>query len=306
MRSPSVAIRRAPRLAPGARVALVSPAGPLRGDGDLQRAAANAASLGWESVAMPNALGRAGYLAGRDDDRLADLHAAFADPRIDAIWCVRGGYGTMRLLHALDLDLVAKRPKPLLGYSDVTALHAAVAGRAGVTSFHAPVARAALPPLALRSLRLATSGEGDPCGLAAEARVLRPGTAEGRLAGGNLALVAALCGTPWMPDLDDAILVLEDVHEAVYRIDRMLRQLLLSGRCASVRGVVFGQFTDLPEEPPEDTRPLDEVLGEFADALGVPCIAGAPVGHVDEQWTIEIGADAALDADARTLRVAAP
>lgn len=293
------------RLAPGARVALLSPAGPLRGAGDLERASANAAALGWEGEAMPHALDRDGYLAGRDEHRLADLHRAFADRAIDAVWCVRGGYGTMRLLDGLDADLLRRHPKPLLGYSDVTALHAAVRRLAGVTSFHAPVARASLPPLALESLRAASTGIGQPCGDAPEARILRGGAAEGRLAGGNLALVAALCGTPWMPSLDESILVLEDVHEPVYRIDRMLRQLLLSGRCAGVRGVAFGHFTDIPTEPPEETRPLDAVLGEFADRLGVPCLAGIPMGHVDAQWTLELGAPAALDADGCALHVLA-
>jgi muramoyltetrapeptide carboxypeptidase len=138
------------------------------------------------------------------------------------------------------------------------------------------------------------------------ARVLRGGAAEGRLAGGNLALLAALAGTPYLPDLDGTILVLEDVNEAVYRVDRMLRQLRLAGALDGCRAIVFGQCTDCPAESDDGARTLDEVLGELADELRVPCVAGAPVGHVEAQWTIPLGALAALDADERRLAVCRP
>ncbi|HEU4565533.1 MAG TPA: LD-carboxypeptidase [Gemmatimonadaceae bacterium] len=291
-----------PRLAPGARVALVCPAGPLHSPLELARAEESARSFGWEPVPGEHVLARDGYLAGSDAERAADLDRALRDPRIDGVWCVRGGYGAMRLLDALDWDALARRPRALLGYSDITALHAAIRARCDLISFHAPTARSTLTPFTRRSLERAVIHGEDPCGAAPDARVLRGGRAVGRLEGGNLALITALVGTPYAARLDDAILVLEDVSEPVYRIDRMLRHLMLSGALARVRAIVFGAFTDRGEET-EGTRPLDDVLREAADAAGVPCIAGAPVGHIDDQWTLPLGALAELDADRRTLTV---
>jgi muramoyltetrapeptide carboxypeptidase len=284
-------------------VALVAPAGPLAGPEDVERGAANVRAFGWEPVVGRYVLGRHGYFAGSDEERLADLQWALRDAAIDAVWCLRGGYGTMRLLDALDYDALARHPKAILGYSDVTALHAAVGRHAGLATFHGPVARARLPEMAARSLRAALTQDGDPCGVAAGARCLRGGTASGPLAGGNLALLAALAGTPYAPDLEGAILVLEDVNEAVYRIDRMLRQLRLAGMLDGVRGLAFGHFTAIPADGDEGERLLDDVLAELADELRVPCLAGIPMGHLDEQWTLPLGTTAALDADAGRLDV---
>jgi muramoyltetrapeptide carboxypeptidase len=224
---------------------------------------------------------------------------------VDAVWCLRGGYGAMRILPAVDWGALASRPRALVGFSDITALHAAAGRHAGVASYHGPTARAVLTAFSRDSLSVAVGRRGDPCGAAPDAETLRGGRARGRLAGGNLALVAALVGTPYAVPLDGAILVLEDVGEAVYRVDRMLQQLLLSGALAGVRGVAFGHCTHCPEESDDGARGLADVLREIADALGVPCLLGVPVGHVDDQWTIPLGADAELDADARALSVVA-
>ena len=292
-----------PPLAPGARVALVAPAGPLRGEADVARGMDNARCLGWEPVVGRHVLRRRGYFAGTDAERLADLNAALADPRVDGVWCLRGGYGAMRLLEAVDYAALARRPKALVGFSDITALHAAVGVRTGLVTYHGPVARGLLPERSAASLRAAVAAHADPCGVAPAARTLRGGRAEGRLAGGNLALLAALAGTPWAPSLDGAILVLEDVNEAIYRVDRMLRQLLLAGMLRECRAIVFGQCTDCPTESDDGARTLDDVLVELADLLRVPCLAGIPMGHVDEQWTLPLGARAVLDADAHRLHV---
>ena len=294
-----------PTLEPGARVALVAPAGPLRGEEDLERAKDNARRFGWEPVAGAHVLARAGYLAGDDRARIDDLNTAIADDRIDAIWCVRGGYGAMRILERIDYAAMQRWPKAVIGYSDITALHAAVNTRCGLVSYHGPTARAELTPFSSDSLQRALGG-GDCCGIASDAQTLYRGRARGRLVGGNLALLCALNGTAFAPSYEDAILVLEDVNEAVYRIDRMLTQLRLAGQLARCKGIVFGQFTDIPRDAPEEsggTRTLEELLGEFADALRIPCIAGAPVGHVANQWTLPLGADAEIDADQRVLRI---
>jgi muramoyltetrapeptide carboxypeptidase len=295
--------RLPPPLAPGARVALVAPAGPLRGEEDVQRAVDNARSLGWEPVVGAHALARRGYFAGGDAERADDLNRALADDAIDGVWSLRGGYGAMRILPALDYDALCRRPKPLLGYSDITAVHCAVAARCGLVSYHAPTARAGLTPFSRRSLEEAVRRRGDPCGTAPDARVLRGGRAAGVLAGGNLALLAALAGTPYAPQLDGAILVLEDVNEAVYRVDRMLQQLLLAGLLDGCQAIVFGHCTSCPEESDDGARRLDDVVAEIADALHVPCLAGVPVGHIDDQWTLPLGAAAELDAEGKTLSV---
>lgn len=299
-----------PPLAPGARVALVAPAGPLRGPGDVAQAEANCRALGWEPRVAPHALARAHYFAGDDAARLADLNAALADPTVDAVWCLRGGYGAMRLLPHVDWDALARRPRPVIGFSDVTALHAGAAARVPrLVTFHGPTARATLPDFARASLARALGHAGDPCGPAPGARTLRAGTARGRLAGGNLALLAALCGTRWLPSFAGALVVLEDVNEPVYRLDRMLRQLLLAGALDGCAGIVAGQFTHCPEPCDDDgRRSVAEVVAEAAEALGVPAVLGVPVGHVDAQWTLPLGAEAELvaDAGAVALHVAWP
>jgi muramoyltetrapeptide carboxypeptidase len=295
--------RRPPLLSGRARVALVAPAGPLRDADDVQRAVDNVQSLGWEPIVASNALARTGYFAGDDAQRASELNRAFTDDSIDAVWCLRGGYGTTRILDALDYDAFARRPKPVIGYSDVTALHAALRMRAGVVTFHGPTARGILTSFSRESLYQAVVAGCNSCGVAPDARTLRSGRAEGVLAGGNLALVAALAGTPYAPRFDGAIVILEDIDEAVYRIDRMLRQLLMSGMLDGARAIAFGACTNCPEAADDGSRRLDDVVGEMADLLGVPAVSAIPVGHIRDQWTFPLGAAAVLDADARALTV---
>ena len=296
-------VRSPPLLQPGARVALVAPSGPLRDEHDLERAVATTRVLGWEPIVGSHVLERDGYLAGSDEHRAADFNRFAGDPSIDAIWCIRGGYGAMRLLDCLDYDAWRRTPKTLIGYSDITALHSAIGPRAELVTFHGPTARGHLTEFSEASLRAALSLGTEPCGEAPRASVLEGGRARGRLVGGNLALVAALLGTPYGASFDDAILVLEDVNESVYRIDRMLTQMRLAGALDRLAGIVFGHFTDIPPEPTDEQRPLSDVLREVAHHCGVPCLANIPLGHIADQWTVPLGAFAQLDADARTLTV---
>ena len=299
----SIARRAPPLLASGARIALVAPAGPLRGSEDLERAFENVRALGWEPVVAPHALARTGYFAGDDEARASDFNDALRDRRIDGIWCLRGGYGAMRLLDRIDWSTLRGQGKPILGYSDVTALHGAIARQAGLVSYHAPTARSTLSPFSRASLERAVVRGENSCGVAEGARVLRPGRAVGRIEGGNLAVFAALVGTPYLPPLDGAMLLLEDVNEAVYRIDRMLAQLRLSGALHGVRAIIFGQCTNCPEESDDGARTLDDVLVELADWLRVPCLAGVPIGHVAEQWTVGLGGVGELDCGEKRLTV---
>lgn len=297
-------MRLPPPLTPGARVALIAPAGPLRSASALDDAVAQTRSFGWEPVVGEHAAARVGYFAGSDAQRLNDLNAALRDDTIDGIWCVRGGYGAMRLLDGLDVDAMRKRPRTLIGYSDITVLHTALGNAANVITFHGPHAALTLSPFSRDSFERAVIARRDPCGEAPHARTLRPGRAEGRLVGGNLSLLASLCGTRFAPDYANAILVVEDIGEPTYRIDRMLCQLALSGAFARLAGIAFGQFSEGTEPGDVSSRPLDDVLLEAAGIAGVPAIAGIPLGHIDDQWTLPLGAAAELDADRRTLHVA--
>ncbi|PYP79054.1 MAG: LD-carboxypeptidase [Gemmatimonadetes bacterium] len=297
-------MRLPPLLSPGARVALVAPAGPLRGAEELDASIANARSLGWDPRPGANVLARHEYLGGTDAERLRDLNTALADDDVDAVWCVRGGYGALRLLPHVDWASLTRRPRALIGFSDVTALHAAASTRCELITYHGPTARVSLTDFSRTSLVRAVVEGRDPCGRADAARTVRPGRASGRLVGGNLALLTSLAGTPYAPDYRGAILVLEDVGEPAYRIDRMLTQLRLSGALAQIAGLVVGHFTDTAPGHDLSATALDTLIGEAADVAGVPAVAGVPVGHIDEQWTIPLGATAQLDADTLTLAVA--
>ena len=279
-------------------------------------------SLGFKVKPGAHLFERDGYLAGSDTARAADLNAMFADDGVDAIWCVRGGYGASRILPLLDYALMQRKPKALIGYSDITALHMAIHRHAGLVTFHGPVAFRALTPYSLGELKRVLWAAETPVRLGgpppferAEGRVdwenrvarLVAGTARGRLLGGNLCLMSHLCGTPYLPDLHGAILFLEDVEEAYYRIDRMLTQLWLSGALAGVAGVAFGKFTNCdPSAFFVQNRPLEDILAERCRALGVPAVAGIMVGHVEDQTTLPVGCLAELDADAGTLTLLEP
>ncbi|HSM35457.1 MAG TPA: LD-carboxypeptidase [Longimicrobiales bacterium] len=297
---------RPPRLAPGARVALVAPAGPVD-DARIARAVARLQRLGLEPVEGRGVRERAAYLAGSDRTRAADIAWAFRDPGIDAVWALRGGYGSMRLWRQLPLEILRTRPRVFLGYSDNTSLHLAFQ-RQGVVSFHGPHAGAERLPSRAAACLVAVLFEAAPAGVlpGADARPvpLVGGRAEGRLAGGNLSLLAAAAGTPFAPEARGRILILEDVDEAVYRIDRMLEQLLASGVMEGVRGLALGRFTKVADN--RRPRKLDDVLAEFAGRLGVPTLSNLPFGHLADSWTLPLGARARLDADAGTLEILEP
>jgi muramoyltetrapeptide carboxypeptidase len=308
-----------PRLVPGSRVALVAPAGPLLETDDLTRAQQLCRALGYVPVLGANAASRYGYLAGTDDQRLTDLNGALRDPTVDAVWCIRGGYGTIRLLERVDYEAVARRPKPLIGFSDITALLNSVARRSGVVTFHGPVARAAMLQFSrghFERVLAAVEAPGRLGRLPPPTDVLVPqedrivtltgGTTEGRLAGGNLTLLHCLIGTPYFPDLDGAILFLEDVGEHLYNVDRMLAHFRIVGALRHLAGVVVGRFTHLNRANRDGALGFDEVLATYFGPLGIPVAYGFPIGHIAAQWTLPLGVRARLDADAGELELLEP
>ncbi len=305
--------RRPARALPGAlragqAVALVAPGGPVSGR-RIAAAERRCRALGLEPVLGGAVHGRLGYLSGEDAARAEDLARAVADPAIAAVWAVRGGYGAMRILDRVDLRPLRRMPKPFIGFSDNTAIHLAL-DRLDVVSYHGPHAGAqefpAWTEACFRRILFDGGGAGAlPADDEAERpTTLREGVAEGRLAGGNLALLAALCGTPYALRGRGRIVVVEDVGEPVYRIDRMLVQLELAGCFDGAAGLAFGQFTEVDTRA--DERPLGDVLRERASAIGVPAVAGLPIGHGARSWTLPLGVRVRLDADARTLELLEP
>jgi muramoyltetrapeptide carboxypeptidase len=302
---------RPPKLVPGSRIALIAPAGPLLERDDLTRAEALCRALGYEPVLGKNAYNHHGYLAGTDEERLSDLNRALQDSDLSAVWCIRGGYGVTRLL--------ARRPKALIGFSDITALLNAVSRAAGVVTFHGPVARASMPPFSRGHFeRVLTQAESPgrlgrlpaPAGVLVpqEHRIvtLRGGIAEGPLAGGNLTLLQCLIGTPWFPDLVGAILFIEDAGERLYRVDRALAHLRTIGALQRLAGVVVGRFTELDRAGRDGALGFDQVLSSYFGPLNIPVAYGFPVGHIDDQWTLPLGIRARLDADGGELELLEP
>jgi muramoyltetrapeptide carboxypeptidase len=235
---------------------------------------------------------REGYLAGDDPRRLAELWAALEEPETAAILCARGGYGTMRLLDRLPTDRIRRARKLLVGFSDVTALHAAWA-RAGLRSLHGPMVATlgdAREGLVDRFVGALTGGRPAPRPL----EPVVPGRAEAPLLGGNLAVLASLSGTPYFPPLAGSVLFLEDVGERPYRVDRMLTQLRLAGVFAEVAGVVVGAFTEC--KPGPDGVTVESVLRDRLGDLRVPVAFGLPAGHVEDNLELPLGAPVELDA----------
>jgi muramoyltetrapeptide carboxypeptidase len=261
-------------------------------------------TLGAPIVEAPSLRARRGYLAGSDAERLADLHALLEDPAVGALWAARGGYGVHRLLESLDAERLVAAGKPIVGFSDLTALHA-VAQRGGLMSIHGPVITqlGELGVEAARDSLTLLSPTPQPLELVADGPCVAPGRAEGPLLGGCLSVLAPLVGTPHLPPLGGAILLLEDVAESTYRIDRLLTGLRLAGLLGRVAGVALGDFWAC--RPRSDDEPeVGAVLAERLGDLGVPVLAGLPIGHGPRNRAVPLGARAVLDADARRLTIA--
>ena len=304
-------IRKPPRLRPGDTVGLVAPASPWENRSELLRAVA--ALEAWELRVRIGAHvdDRHGYLAGRDEDRAADLHAMFADPEIRAVFGFQGGYGSPRLVPLLDRAVIAANPKALCGYSDITTLHLAIARWSETITFYSNGASGIGSPevtdWSKATLRRALFsdepyGEIGPNPDDPYVRAIRGGTTRGRLTGGCAGLVAATLGTPIEIDTRDRILVLEEIELDTEDFDAMLTHLRNAGKLAAASGIVVGDVRTrksgyLAELSTEDV--LEELLGP----LGVPVLFGLPIGHGKHHATVPLGAMATLDADAGRLTV---
>lgn len=301
------------RLRTGATVALIAPSSPPSGE-KLAKGIANLTAMGFNIAEGKSLRSRNGFLAGTDEERLADLHWAFQDPEIEAVWCIRGGYGASRLLPAIDYDLICRNPKPLIGYSDVTALHLAIHQRCGLVTFHGPVAASEFPentlehfnsvlmqPVSPYSIHAPNEIQSAQMSVEYQPFVITPGQANGTLMGGNLALLAALAGTDFAPSFINSIVFLEDVGEQPYRLDRMLTQLLQATDLTEASGIALGVFNDCQPKSDSPSFSLPETLRQRLGDLGIPVVYGIPFGHVNHQATLPYGIKARLDADNGTL-----
>jgi muramoyltetrapeptide carboxypeptidase len=246
---------------------------------------------------------RDGYLAGPDESRAGDLRAMLRAPDVRAVWFARGGYGTARILDSVAWRLLRDDPKPLIGYSDLTALFCPVVRRTEAICLYGPVVAELGAKSTYHAPSLSSLLAGRPVELRIDERqALVPGRARGRLIGGNLTVLAHLCGTRHAPDLQDAVLVLEDVGEQTYRIDRALTQLRTAGAFRRLAGVLLGSFSVQPRRAFPPDRPLRDVLGETFDSLGVPVVTGVPVGHRAGKWTVPLGGTAEIDTRSGRVR----
>lgn len=290
-------------LCPGDTIGLIAPASPddpaliAMGIKRLQE-------KGFQIVLGITAKQKRGYLAGPDAHRAKDINIMFAAPEIRGIICLGGGYGTMRLLELVDYDVIRTHPKVFVGYSDITALHISITQRTGLVTFHGPMVvpdmGGELSPYTWDCFYRAITSSA-PLGAitnppqAPLPEFIVPGNAQGRLTGGNLSLITATLGTPYEIDTRDKILCLEEVGEAPYRIDRMLTQLLLSGKLQAAAGVVFAVCADCEADPASRSFTLNEVLRDRLGGLNKPVLTNLYFGHTPDKATLPLGVLATLN-----------
>jgi len=300
------------RLCSGDTVGIVAPSSPPQDPAAVDRAVEAVQRMGFVPKLAKNIRDRHGFLAGGDRERAADLMQMFEDKTVKGIICLRGGYGSARLLNLLDYEIIRRHAKVFSGFSDITSLHCAFAKKVNMISIHAPMLNGGLQsedvPEFTRASFLRTVMEAKPAGSIvcgydkASISTVRCGVAEGRLIGGNLSVLCAAIGTPFEPSFKGKILFIEDVNEQPYRLDRMLTQLLNTGLLRHLAGVAVGVNKDCEDDGKDKVieeyrqSPAD-VMAERLHSLGVPVVMGLPFGHVAFNATIPVGARARLDAD---------
>ncbi len=319
--SKTMATRKSPRLQPGDTVGLIEPASASDDPFQITLVEEAMVAMGLKPKRAPHVLNRYGYLAGQDKDRAADVNAMFADKDVKAIFCVRGGWGSARLLPYLDWDVIRANPKMIVGYSDITALHMAVAAKGGFTTMHAPTGGSAWGKQSVEFFKAVAFDGATPLFKNPESnedrlaqrkfrtQTITGGKARGKLLGGNLTVLTALVGTPYLPNFDGAVLFLEDVDEAEYRIDRMLTQLEQGGVLTkNLAGVVFGQCTECTGSSAGvyGGFTVSDVLRQHFGSLGIPAYNGGWFGHITDQFTLPEGGMVEIDADAGTMQLLEP
>ncbi|MDD5204569.1 MAG: LD-carboxypeptidase [Desulfobacterales bacterium] len=291
-------ILKPPRLKIGDTISVIAPAGPVE-PSELLPGMDRLQEMGFNVLPAPHLYDKKEYLAGKDTARLEDLHAAFRNKEIKAIFCARGGYGTLRLLPKIRFSFIRRNPKILVGYSDITSLLLSLHKKTGLVTFHGPMIRDSQKSggANLDGLIHLLSSD-NPFSFALEnGRVLRGGRAVGRLIGGNLSLICHLAGTRYMPDPGGAILFLEDTGEPPYKIDRLLTHLKLCGFLKGISGILAGRFEECG-----DPAVIDAILLDAVSEFHFPVVSGIPIGHGEQNLPLPIGGPPALlDTDHLTL-----
>lgn len=288
-------------LHPGDTIGVLAPAAH-GGMTDYTQSLSLLEELGYRIRLAPSATADYGFLAGNDEERAKDLNDFFKDDEIKAILCLRGGYGSARLLDKLDYEMIGKHPKMLIGFSDITALHAALGEKAHMVTIHGPMISSfkdwSFTEFTLYNFENGLSGSlpKGPVRLpyGRTLKTLNPGKATGLLTGGNLSVIASLCGTPYELEGNGNILVLEDTGEDPYRVDRMMQQLYRNGLLSRVSAIVYGDFYSPSPEEGEFT--VEKVLSYYAELSGKPVISGLPIGHGPDNLFLPLGVKATVEA----------
>jgi muramoyltetrapeptide carboxypeptidase len=297
-----------PRFALGDVIGLTTPASPPEKPELVDETIARLNAFGFRIKPGKHVHQRDSYLAGSDQQRAEDINVMFADPEVKAIYALRGGYGSCRILPLLNYDIIRANPKPFIGYSDVTAMHNAILVKTGLVTFHGSNASSAFQPSNEANCRQSLLKPVEPHAMTlfspewngSKLKTVVPGRSVGRLIGGNMTCLLRLLATPFQPDFRGVILFLEDTGEKAYRVDGNFCHLRLAGVLDQIAGLVIGQF-DHPDAA-EETR-IAACLEREAKRIGGPCVMGAPIGHFAEQITLPHGAQVEFLADEQILRL---
>lgn len=296
------------RLKKGDTIGLVAPGSSVTEE-KLEKAIKNLENLGFNVHHTKNILAKRGYLAGTDEQRLHDIHFMFNNPKVDGIWCIRGGYGCSRILTNIDYTAIRKNPKPLIGFSDITALLQAIYCETGLIGFHGPVAVSEFTDYTIQQFQSILMEPKSPFQIknapenkenennTFHTKVIKSGKARGQIAGGNLSMIAALAGTKYQLNAKNKIVFLEDIGERPYRIDRMLTQLLQTSNLNEAAGIALGIFDDCEAKEGTDSLTLMETFEDRLGNLGIPVIYGLSFGHIDNQFTFPIGLEVELSTE---------
>jgi len=307
-------IQKPAKLLSGDLIGLITPASPVADETKIEKATAYLEKLGYKVAVGKNVGKKWGYLAGTDEERLEDLHSMFKNKEVKAVICLRGGYGTPRITDKIDFKLVAKNPKIFVGYSDNTAIQMAMMRKTGLVTFAGPMAAVDLCGEVNRFAeeffwRVLTSNKKIGRLILpenAQLKTITKGKMKGRIVGGNLALITAMMGSGLLPKFEENILMLEDVGEPPYRIDRMLNQLRVSDVFNKVEGVLLGQFTDREPKDDDPTLTFEEVIEHYFAGLKIPVVSEFPHGHIKEKVTVPFGIEVKINADKNSVEYLEP
>ncbi|MEZ4907908.1 MAG: LD-carboxypeptidase [Saprospiraceae bacterium] len=298
------------RLKKGDTIGLIAPASSASDDA-YKRALKNISDLGFKYKLGQNLLKKNGYLAGSDAERANDINSMFADDEVNAVWCIRGGYGITRIINDIDYDIIKSNPKVLIGYSDITALHLAINKMTGLITFHGPVASSEFTPYTKENFINILVEGGKIISNTSEMQrakgdiyspyIINPGEMKGKLVGGNLCLLSALAGTKYDFDASGKIVFIEDIDEKPYRIDRMLTQLLDASNLQRASGIILGVMKGCEKVKGDNSWTLEETLKDRLGDLNIPVYYGFSFGHIKNNCTLPVGAEAVFNTDEQKL-----